>query len=305
VRLPVTAPDLRIGLAGLGRMGLPMASRLAAANLLAGVYNRTRASADAFGAATGVRSFATPAELADASSVIVTMVADETASHSLFVGADGFLEGLRPTTVVIEMATVSLEHLRRIAALVGPIGCSLIDAPVSGSVSMARDGSLSILVGGDAEVLERVRPALAVLGSRVFHLGGLGAGSAMKLSVNTVVYALNQGISEGLVLAERAGVQRHVAYEVFANSAIAAPFVHYRREQFEHPGDLEPLMSLHLAAKDLRLILRLAAGVNLELPQAEADLAVLDGAVSAGFAEADVSAVAELLRQSGENEAVT
>ena len=299
-----TEPGLRIGLAGLGRMGMPMASRLAAANLLAGVYNRTPASAEAFSAATGVKSFATPAELADASNVIITMVADEAASQSLFVGRDGFLDALRPTSVVIEMATVSLEHLRRIASLVDPIDCSLIDAPVSGSVSMAHDGSLSILVGGDAAVLERVRPAFAIMGSRIFHLGALGAGSAMKLAVNTVVYALNQGISEGLVLAERAGVQRHVAYEVFANSAIAAPFVHYRREQFEHPGDLEPALTLRLAAKDLRLILRLAASVNLELPQAEAGLEVLDEAVSAGFAEADVSAVAELLRQSGENKAV-
>jgi 3-hydroxyisobutyrate dehydrogenase/2-hydroxy-3-oxopropionate reductase len=282
-----------------------MASRLAAAGLLAGVYNRTRARAEAVGAATGVRSFATPAELAGASNVIVTMVADEAASHSLFVGKDGFLEALLPGTVVIEMATVGLEHLRRIASLVDPIGCSLIDAPVSGSVAMARDGSLSILVGGDAAVLERVRPALASMGSRIFHLGGLGAGGAMKLAVNTVVYALNQGVSEGLVLAERAGVERQVAYEVFANSAIAAPFVHYRREQFEHPGGPEPALSLRLAAKDLRLILRLAASVNLELPQARVDLRVLDEAVSTGFAEADVSAVAELLRQTGGNEAVT
>lgn len=301
----MTEPALRVGLAGLGRMGMPMASRLAAAGLLGGVYNRTRASADAFGAATRVRSFATPAELADASNVIVTMLADETASHSLFVGADGFLEGLRPATVVIEMATVSLEHLTRIASLVERIGCSLIDAPVSGSVSMARDGSLSILAGGDAAVLERVRPALAIMGSRIFHLGGLGAGSAMKLAVNTVVYALNQGISEGLVLAERAGIERLVAYDVFANSAVAAPFVHYRREQFERPGDLEPALALHLAAKDLRLILRLAASVNLELPQAEADLESLDEAVSAGLAEADVSAVAELLRHSGGDETTT
>ena len=107
------------------------------------------------------------------------------------------------------------------------------------------------------------------MGSNVFHLGALGAGSAMKLAVNTVVYALNQGISEGLVLAERAGIRRDAAYEVFANSAVAAPFVHYRRAQFERPGDMEPALSLRLAAKDLRLILRLAASVDLKLPQAE------------------------------------
>lgn len=300
----MTEPVLRIGLAGLGRMGAPMASRLAAADLLVGVYNRTPARAEAFSAATGVKSFATPAELADASNVIVTMVADEAASHSLFVEREGFLGALRPASIVIEMATVSIEHLRRIASLIDPNECSMIDAPVSGSVALARDGSLSILVGGDAAVVERVRPALATLGSKIFHLGGLGRGTAMKLAVNTIVYALSQGVSEGLVLAERAGVPRHVAYEVFANSAIAAPFVHYRREQFEHPGELEPALSLRLAAKDLGLILRLAASVELELPQAEAGLAVLNDAVRAGYAEADVSAVAEFLRQSGENGAI-
>ena len=285
-------------------MGKPMASRLATAKLLTGVYNRTSTSTEAFVEATGVASFASPAELADASDVIITMVADEAASLSLFVGGSGFLEGLRPGSVVIEMATVGLEHLTEIASLVEPMSCAFIDAPVSGSVSAARDGALSILVGGDFAVLECVRPVMAAMGSHVYHLGALGAGSAMKLAVNTVVYALNQGISEGLVLAERAGVKREVAYEVFANSAIAAPFVHYRREQFEHPGDQEPAMSLRLASKDLRLILRLAASVNLDLPQAGTGLAVLDDAVNAGYAEADVSAVAELLRRSGENEVV-
>ena len=279
-----------------------MASRLAASNLLAGVYNRTGASAAAFAAATGVTSYATPADLARASNVIVTMVADDAASHSLFVGNDGFLEGLRPESVVIEMATVGSEHLKEIGSLLRPLECDLLDAPVSGSVAMARDGSLSILVGGDADALDRVRPALTAMGSNIFHLGALGAGSAMKLAVNTVVYALNQGISEGLVLAERAGIRRDAAYEVFAHSAVAAPFVHYRREQFEHPGDIEPALSLHLAAKDLRLILRLAASVGLKLPQAEAGLDVLDEAVDAGLAEADVSAVAELLRHSGNSE---
>ena len=295
----MTEPPLRVGFAGLGRMGIPMASRLAEAGLLTGVYNRTRTNADAFAGATGVASFTSPAEVAEASNIVVVMVADEAASHSLFVGEGGFLEGLQHGSVVIEMATVSADHIEEIASLLRPLGCNLIDAPVSGSVAMARDGSLSILVGGDPEVLARARPALAAMGSNIFHLGALGAGSAMKLAVNTVVYALNQGISEGLVLAERAGIERDAAYEVFANSAIAAPFVHYRRAQFEHPGDIEPALSLRLAAKDLRLILRLAASVHLKLPQAEAGLDVLDEAVGAGLAEADVSAVAELLRHSG------
>jgi len=280
-----------------------MASRLAAAGLLSGVYNRTRANTDAFSAATGMAGFASPAELAAASNVVILMVADEVASRDLTLAEGGLLEGLSPGSVVIEMSTVSADHIREMASILGRAGCDVLDAPVSGSVPLARDGSLSILVGGDIEVLERVRPALEALGSNLFYLGGLGAGSAMKLAVNTVVYALNQGISEGLVLAERAGIERDAAYEVFANSAVAAPFVHYRRAQFENPGDLEPSLSLHLAAKDLRLILRLAASVDLKLPQAETGLDVLDEAVGAGLAEADVSAVAELLRRGGNDQA--
>lgn len=290
-------PELRIGFAGLGRMGMPMASKLAEAGFLVGVYNRSPEKSEAFGVATGVKNVATPAELADVANVIITMVADEAASQSLFIEAGGLLGGLRPNSIVIEMATVSIEHVRRIASLLNPLDCSVIDAPVSGSVSMAVNGELSILVGGHVMALERVHPALEAMSSHIFHLGGLGAGIAMKLAVNTVIYALNQGISEGLVLAERAGIPRKAAYEVFANSAVAAPFVHYRRELFEHPGDTEPALSLRLAAKDVQLILGLAASLDVELPQAKTDLAVLDEAVGAGFEEADISAIAELLRR--------
>jgi 3-hydroxyisobutyrate dehydrogenase-like beta-hydroxyacid dehydrogenase len=287
---------LRVGFAGLGRMGAPMAARLAGAGLLAGVYNRTPAKAEAFAATTGATQFSSPAGLAAESNVIITMVADEEASRSLFTQPEGLLGGLQPDTIVIEMATVSVDHVQRLGALVDSAGSGLVDAPVSGSVAMAADGTLAILASGDPAGLERVRPVFAVLGARTFQLGGLGAGTAMKLAVQAVIDGLNQGVSEGLVLAERAGIEREVAYDVFASSAVAAPFVHYRRDLFERPDLAEPAFSLHLAVKDLRLILALAASLQVDLPQARTDLAVLDEAVDAGFADHDVSAVAELLR---------
>jgi 3-hydroxyisobutyrate dehydrogenase-like beta-hydroxyacid dehydrogenase len=287
---------LRVGFAGLGRMGAPMAANLAGAGLLAGVYNRTTARAEAFATTNGVRQFSSPAGLAAESNVIITMLADEEASRSLFTQSEGLLGGLQVNTIVIEMATVSVDHVKRVAVLVDSAGCSLIDAPVSGSVRMAADGALAILASGDSTSLERVQPAFAVLGARTFHLGGVGAGTAMKLAVQAVIYGLNQGVSEGLVLAERAGIAREIAYEVFASSAVAAPFVHYRRDLFERPDVAEPAFSLHLAVKDLRLILALAASLQVDLPQARTDLAVLDDAVDAGLGEHDVSAVAELLR---------
>jgi 3-hydroxyisobutyrate dehydrogenase-like beta-hydroxyacid dehydrogenase len=289
--------DLRVGFAGLGRMGLPMARRLAAHGLLAGTYNRNSEKSRDFAAAVGAASFATPALLAAESNVIVTMVADGEASRSLFTGPGGFLEGAAPGSIMIEMSTVGIEHLTELSGLAAGCACGLVDAPVSGSVAMAADGTLTVLAGGEPGDFERIRPVLAALGSPVFHLGGLGCGAAMKLAVNTVVYALNQGLSEGLVLAERAGIQRELAYQVFASSAVAAPFVHYRRELFESPESAVPAFRLRLGAKDLELILALAATLGLDMPQAKTDLEVLHRAVGEGLAEEDVSAVAELLRR--------
>jgi signal transduction histidine kinase len=114
-------------------------------------------------------------------------------------------------------------------------------------------------VGGDAEVLDRVRPVLEILGKRVFHLGGHGAGATMKLVVNAALHGLNQAIAESLVLAEKAGIDRSAAYEVFTASALAAPFVQYKRGAYERPGEQPAAFLLNLVAKDLALAADLAA----------------------------------------------
>jgi 3-hydroxyisobutyrate dehydrogenase-like beta-hydroxyacid dehydrogenase len=287
---------LRVGLAGLGRMGRPMAANLAAANLLTGVYNRTAERADDFASHYGVEAFATPAALADAVDVFVSMLADDGASAELYAGDAGFLQAAEPAPVALEMSTVSVTHVRDLAERLALRGARLLDVPVSGSIAMATDGTLTLMVGGDAQTLERVRPVLSALGSHVFHVGPVGAGAVMKLAVNTVVYGLNGALSEGLVLAERAGITRARAYEVFAASAVAAPFVHYRRALFERPGEGPVGLPVRLAAKDLDLILGLAEASEYTMPQAELNLEVLRRAIADGFAEDDVSAVAEMLR---------
>jgi 3-hydroxyisobutyrate dehydrogenase len=264
--------------------------------MLVGVYNRTRTRGDEFAQELGIASCASPAELAAVSDVLITMVADETVSTDLYLGRDGFLERIRPGSIALEMSTVSIDHVQRLAALLEPYGCMFLDAPVSGSVAMAQDGTLTLLLGGEAEAARRVEPVLRALGSTVFHLGPVGAGAAMKLAVNAIVYGLNEALSEALVLAERTGISRERAYEVFASSAVAAPFVHYRREAFERPGDVPVALRMRLAEKDCDLILRLAADVGHSMPQAELNLEVLRRAAQAGFGEDDVSAVAEYLR---------
>jgi 3-hydroxyisobutyrate dehydrogenase-like beta-hydroxyacid dehydrogenase len=290
----------RVGLAGLGRMGWPMAANLATAGLLAGVYNRTSERAEAFAAEHGVEAFPTPAALADSVDVFVTMVADDAASAAVYTGRSGFLEAASPSPVALEMSTVSVPHVRRLADRLASRGSRLLDAPVSGSIAMASDGTLTLMVGGDTETLDRVRPVFGALGSKVFHVGAVGAGAVMKLAVNTVVYGLNEALAEGLVLAERAGITRERAYEVFAASAVAAPFVHYRRALFERPGEGPVGIAMRLAAKDLELILELAEAYVYAMPQAELNLDVLRRAIADGFAEDDVTSVAQLLRRDSE-----
>jgi 3-hydroxyisobutyrate dehydrogenase-like beta-hydroxyacid dehydrogenase len=276
-----------------------MARNLARAGLLVGVYNRTREPCDELARELEVTSCVTPSALAAVSDVLITMVADETASTDLYIGKHGFLETIRPGSIALEMSTVSIDHVHRLAALLEPYGCMFLDVPVSGSVSMAADASLTLLLGGEAETCRRVEPVLQALGSTIFHLGPVGAGAAMKLAVNAIIYGLNEALSEGLVLAERTGITRERAYEVFASSAVAAPFVHYRREAFERPGDVPVALRLRLAEKDCDLILQLAAEVGQPMPQTELNLEVLRRAAEAGFGEDDVSAVAEYLRRDG------
>ena len=146
---------------------------------------------------------------------------------------------------------------------------------MSGSVSTVESGALTIMVGGEAHLLERVRPVLDTLASRVIHVGDRGAGAATKLAVNGLVHGLNVALSEAVVLAERAGVDRATAYEVFASGAGGAPFVQYKREAYEHPDDVPVAFSLDLVEKDLVLITALGDRVGAPMRQAETSLDIV------------------------------
>ena len=150
------------------------------------------------------------------------------------------------------------DRARKVAPSVQARGATLLDAPVSGSVPVVERGELLIMVGGDADALDRARPVLEALSSTIIHVGELGTGATMKLAVNALVHGLNAALSESLVLAERAGVDRTTAYEVFASGAAAAPFVLYKRAAFERPDETPVAFSLDLVGKDLDLILALA-----------------------------------------------
>ncbi len=152
------------------------------------------------------------------------------------------------------------------------------------------------MAGGDEAALERVRPALEALSKRVILVGALGSGATMKLAVNALIHGLGVALSEALVLAERAGIDRTTAYEVFASGAAAAPFVLYKRAAYERPDETPIAFSLDLVGKDLDLILDLAAEVGASMRQAETNRAEVREAIASGLGDRDLSALAALLR---------
>lgn len=286
-----------VAVVGTGRMGTAMVGRLRQAGHSVTVFNRTRAKAEAVAAATGALVADTVAQAASVSDVVLVSLADDAALLDAYSGTEGLVAGLRPGTIVLETSTVHPGTVRTLAKLVQERAATLLDAPVSGSVVVVERGELTFMIGGDDAALERVTPLLDVLATRVFHLGGVGAGTIVKLAVNDIVHALNQAVSEALVLAERAGVERTKVYDVFAASAIAAPFVQYKRAAFEHPQEAAVAFSLDLVAKDLALIQTLADDVDARMPQLATNRRVVAEALAAGLGGRDLSALAEHLRQ--------
>lgn len=290
---------MQVGFVGLGRMGSRMAANISQAGLQLAVYNRTRHKAEALASEVEATVADSPRTLAAESDVVVSMVSDGPALRAVYEGPDGILEGLAPGKVAVDMSTVGPERISELAPKVGERGAELLDAPVSGSVAVAEAGKLMIMVGGTEQGLARARPVLEAVGEPVLHVGSSGAGATLKLAVNSIVFGFNQALSEALVLAEKAGVDRSTAYDVFEKSAVAAPVLVYRRPVFENPGHVPVTFTMDLAAKDLRLILDLADRVGTPMPQAEENLGVYQRASEAGFGADDMGAVAEFLRRGG------
>lgn len=293
----VSAKPLRVSVVGTGRMGAAMAARIAAAGHTLTVWNRTRTTAASLAVRLGDAAVAgTAREAAAAADVVIVSLADDAAVQATYRGDDGLVAGLGPGTVVADTSTVAPQTIRGLGAEVSGTGARLVDTPVSGSVSSVEGGTILVMAGGEPSDVELARPALESFAKQIILLGPLGSGSTMKLAVNAMVFGLNQSLAEALVLAEKAGVVRQLAYEVIANSAVAAPFVAYKRSAHEHPESAPVAFALDLVAKDLDLAATLAGDVGARVPQLETNRRVVGEAVDAGLGDADLSAIARYLR---------
>jgi 3-hydroxyisobutyrate dehydrogenase-like beta-hydroxyacid dehydrogenase len=294
---------VRVAVLGMGRMGAAMTRHLAERGFPLAVYNRNAERARSVAADIGATLVATPADAAawaadgDGAGIVVTSLADDAACRAVYLGESGLVGALAPGTVACDTSTISPELARDLDAAVAGRGASFLNSPVSGSVPAALSGGLTLMVGGDAAALEAARPVLEAIGSKVAHVGGPGSGAVVKLAVNSILHTFNQALSESIVLVERAGVDRSVFYDVIAGSAVAAPFVGYKREAFERPDEAPVAFSIDLMAKDLRLVRALADEVGASMPGATTASDVAAQAISHGYRDEDMSAIARFLRE--------
>lgn len=285
-----------VAVVGTGRMGSAMARSIARAGFDLVLHNRTADRASLLAVGLGCDVAATPREAAALADVTITMLADDAAVRAVYEGPDGLLAGVRPGTVLVDMSTVRPDTITAFEVAARAAGAGILDAPVSGSVHLADAGALTLMVGGQAEDLERARPVLEAVSKTIFHLGTLGSGAAMKLAVNTVIFGLNGALAEGLVLAEAAGIDRGLAYDVIAAGAAGAPFVGYKRAAYVEPESTPVAFSLDLTAKDLGLIADYAESLGVEMPQAAANRALVREASTGGRGGNDFAGVAAELR---------
>jgi 3-hydroxyisobutyrate dehydrogenase-like beta-hydroxyacid dehydrogenase len=288
---------MRVALIGAGRMGSAMGGRVAAAGHDLVVFNRTRSRAEDLAGQTNARVADSAREAAQFAEVCLVSLADDPAVTATYLDDNGLIAGLQPRAVVCDASTVAPATVRGLNPLVAQKDAILLDTPVSGSVSTVESGTLTVMVGGDQDALDRARPVLETFAKSIFYLGDIGAGATMKLVVNSLVHSLNVAVSEALVLAEKAGLDRETAYDIFEAGAAGAPYVKYKREAFLRPGEVPVAFSLDLVAKDQELIHDLAAQVGAHMEQGEASRKLVAEAVSAGMAERDISEVAEFLRR--------
>jgi 3-hydroxyisobutyrate dehydrogenase-like beta-hydroxyacid dehydrogenase len=259
---------VKLGFVGLGNMGSRIARRLLAHGYEVAVYDRDRAKAEAL-----VPHGAVPANdifnLARNVDVLLSCLAKDETVRKVYADPHGALAGARPGTAVLEMSTISPESSRNLHRDAARLGIDVMDVAISGSTPAAEQGSLTLLVGGNSELFRAAQPIFDAVAHQAFHLGPAGAGTTMKLVVNTLLGVGMQAIAEAVVLGESSGLDRKKLLEILSQTAVIAPAHVGKLGRIEH-NDYSTQFPLRLMNKDFQLILNTAASEHVSMPVTEA-----------------------------------
>jgi 3-hydroxyisobutyrate dehydrogenase-like beta-hydroxyacid dehydrogenase len=281
-----------IGFLGLGIMGSRMAANVARAGFPLHVWTHTPGKADAWAAEHGATALSTPAEVAEHSDVVVSMVVDGAQVTSVLLGENGVIDAARPGLLCVDMSTIGPADTRRIGAALDERGVGMLDAPVTGSSPRAEDGTLTIMVGGEQQSFARVRPLLESMGKLIAYVGELGQGQMLKLINNSLGAANAAAVAEALLLASATGVDLDALVEVStAGSGASAQLSMKSGPMREH--DYTTFFKTAHMLKDVRLCLQEAETAGVPFPAAGHARDMLAATVARGHADEDYSALIE------------
>jgi 3-hydroxyisobutyrate dehydrogenase len=274
---------LKIGFIGLGIMGQPMAANLVKAGFPLTVFNRTRSKCEPL-AALGAAVASSPQEVAAESEVVITIVSDTPDVEQVIFGEAGIWHSAKPGTTVIDMSTISPRATMQFSERLREKACTMLDAPVSGGERGAREGTLSIMVGGDREVFEKCLPVLNAMGKTIVYTGPSGNGQKTKM-VNQVIGSLNLlAMVEGLRLASAAGLDLEETFRAVSNGAAGSRLLSGLGPKILN-HDFAPGFSIKLQQKDLRLATDLITELGGDFPGAQLVFSLFSDALRKGFGD--------------------
>jgi 3-hydroxyisobutyrate dehydrogenase len=279
----------RIGVCGIGRMGAAIAERLLSLGHPVGVWNRTRAKAEAI---TGAAVADTPAALARDCDIVISIMTDDQALHDAYDGANGLIAGATPGKLFIEMSTVLPETVKALAKAAEARGALFIDSPVGGTVGPAKEGKLFAFVGGSEAAFEQARPLLESMCRRIEHLGPVGSGALMKLAINLPLLVYWQTFGEALALVRPLGLPGQRLIDIFSDTSGAPATLRTRGPALaaKLDGKDSGAITIHVdgVRKDMRTMLAAATQLGITLPVVSQALGIYDQASGEGLGNADV-----------------
>jgi 3-hydroxyisobutyrate dehydrogenase-like beta-hydroxyacid dehydrogenase len=284
----LTTDQTKLGFVGLGNMGTRIAQRLLEHGYQLYVYDQDPAKAKDIAARGGIVA-KDIVELARTADVILSCLPDDKVVRDVYAGSEGVFAAARPGTVVFEMSTISPESSRELHRQGAKLDIEVMDVAISGSTSAAEQETLTLLAGGGTELFQAAQPIFDSIARQYFHLGPPGAGTTMKLVVNTLLGVGMQAIAEAVVLGEKAGLNRKRLLEVLSHTAVIAP-AHVGKLATIERDDYRPQFPLRLMNKDFQLILKTAAEGNVSMPVTESALRVNQAELESGK-EQDFSAI--------------
>ncbi len=285
----------QVAVLGLGIIGGGIAKNLLEAGFPVVVYNRSRPKTEPL-AKAGATVAATPREAVAAANVVISTVANDQASEAVWLGDDGALAAARPDTILVECSTLSTAWVARLSASAQARGLPFLDAPVLGSKDASEAGELRLLVGGDPAHLDRVRDVLAAFTAEVNHLGPTGSGARMKLINNSMVAVQIVALAEGLVVAERAGLDVDQVVQLLSGGAPGSPAVRGRAARMAAHDYEDVHFALRWMRKDAGYGLEEGRRYEVPMTTVEAAGRVMQAAIDQGLGDLDFAAVIEAVR---------